>query len=146
MKKETVNVNWSDEDHVWIGGKQFVSLNRFQELQNDSSKELDNYIKKTEELTSENEALKFLLRDVLNESETDYVEPSDLIEIDIINDIVKQAIIHGADCGGSYDNNRENLTNAMNRWISLRKLHGKLIVQEVTCDDGWIVLKIVPTH
>ena len=45
-KKELVNalkekgrVEFSDDDHVWINGKQFISLKRFLELKNDMIKE-----------------------------------------------------------------------------------------------------------
>ena len=38
-------------------------------------------------------------------------------EIQLINDIIVNAIAHGADMGGSYEQNVKGLSEAMNRWI-----------------------------
>lgn len=52
----------SDDNHIWIDGKQFVSLKRFLELRNSESNEMQLLSDKVEELTSENDSLKKLLK------------------------------------------------------------------------------------
>lgn len=58
-----------DEDHIWIGGNQFISLNRFMTLKNDMNRELNGHIKRVKELTEENDALKVLLKNKLMKEE-----------------------------------------------------------------------------
>lgn len=41
-------------------------------------------------------------------------------EIDIVNNIIAQAIVHGADCGGSYESNKEGLEKAIFEWLEYR--------------------------
>ena len=38
-------------------------------------------------------------------------------EIELINNIIANAIIHGGDWGGPYDSNLENLVTAVNNWL-----------------------------
>jgi len=43
--------------------------------------------------------------------------------IEYINNIIEEAVMHGADNGGSYNNNEENLVNVMSafgRWYGLK--------------------------
>lgn len=57
MSEEMMKVNMhEDGEHLWIKGKQFVSLERFAEVKKCGAKEL----------TEENEALKVLLKKELN--------------------------------------------------------------------------------
>lgn len=53
-------VEFTDPDHVWIGGRQFISLERFMYLQKKDMIELQNYMDKIEQLTKENEAMRIL--------------------------------------------------------------------------------------
>ena len=46
-------------------------------------------------------------------------------EISLINKIIAESILHGADAGGSYDSNREWLFEAINDWIKEKGLEGK---------------------
>lgn len=62
-----MKVRFSGEDHVFIDNKQFVSLNRVSEIRTDINKELELLLLKNSELAKENEALRVLLRDKLNE-------------------------------------------------------------------------------
>lgn len=57
MKKEYVNVDFADEDHIWVKGRQYVSLKRLAEVKNESVQELRNYEAKVKEITEINEAL-----------------------------------------------------------------------------------------
>lgn len=43
-------------------------------------------------------------------------------EIQVINKIIREAIINGADYGGSYESNEENLINAINEWLKMKSL------------------------
>ena len=65
-EEKNIKVNFADEDHIWIDGNQFISLNRFLNVKKDSSKELRLLNEKNIELTKENEAMKVLLKNQLN--------------------------------------------------------------------------------
>ena len=69
-------------------------------------------------------------------------------EIEIINRIIVESIIHGADGGGSYDSNGGDLTAAINEWLTIKDLSSEYIVKrnvEVHHGYGlWIVPQIVP--
>lgn len=67
MKKGKIEVTYTDEDHIWIGGDQFISLNLFMELKHDMIKELNDHIQRVKELTDESNALKVLLKNHLND-------------------------------------------------------------------------------
>lgn len=64
-------------------------------------------------------------------------------EIEIINKIIREAIIHGADSGGSYEQNEEELTNVVIEWIKLKNLADRYIITKVDTGNGWIVHQIV---
>lgn len=55
-------VMFADDDHVWIDGKQFVSIKRFLESKNATIKETMVINERLEKITEENEALKVLLK------------------------------------------------------------------------------------
>ena len=42
------------------------------------------------------------------------------MEIYLINKIVREAVMHGADAGGSYDSNTEGLTKALQQYLNLK--------------------------
>lgn len=64
-------------------------------------------------------------------------------EIKLINKIIREAVIHGADAGGSYDSNEENLINAVYDWMDSKHLTDWYALKEVEFDDGWCVLQLV---
>lgn len=65
--EQTVKVRFhEDGEHLWIGGKQFVSLNRFLEVKKDQNKETKLLQEEVERLTKENDALKVLLTSSLH--------------------------------------------------------------------------------
>ncbi|MCR5543350.1 MAG: hypothetical protein K6F55_04300 [Eubacterium sp.] len=43
-------------------------------------------------------------------------------EIQLINDIIAMAIIHGGDLGGPYEINTEGLVSSINRWLEEKDL------------------------
>ena len=66
VAEEIKRVNFMDDgQHCWIDGKQWISLDRLYEIKHDNVKETRLLIKKVEELTEENKALKVLLKDKL---------------------------------------------------------------------------------
>lgn len=65
-EEKTLKVYFSDEDHLWIEGNQFVSLKRFSQAKKDVADEMRLLNDKNKELTKENEALKVLLKNQLN--------------------------------------------------------------------------------
>lgn len=66
-------------------------------------------------------------------------------EIKLINNIIAEAIIHGADSGGSYEQNEYNLITAINEWLIFKGLHHKYTVKEdIYVGGGWAVHQIVP--
>ena len=65
--EQTVKVRFhEDGEHLWIGSKQFVSLNRFLEVKKDQNKETKLLQEEVERLTKENDALKVLLTSSLH--------------------------------------------------------------------------------
>ena len=59
---KTMQVEIFNDDHIWIGGRQYVSLKRFAEARKDAAEEMQMMIDRNNELTEENEALKILLK------------------------------------------------------------------------------------
>ena len=59
----------NDEQHVYINGKQWVSLERFTQIRNEINAEIMLLGVKVKRLTEENEAYKVLLRDKLNQED-----------------------------------------------------------------------------
>lgn len=65
-------------------------------------------------------------------------------EIEIVNKIIREAIIHGADVGGSYESNEDNLILAVNEWLRLKGLSKEYrLEQDVDTGDGWHLHQIV---
>lgn len=65
-----------------------------------------------------------------------------IIEIALINQIIKEAIIHGADAGGSYEQNNEALTKAVNDWLEYKNISNDYKLTKVII-DGWNINQIV---
>lgn len=55
-------------------------------------------------------------------------------EIELINEIIANAIIHGGDSGGPYESNLESLVIAINNWLCEKGLKDKYHVIQ-TCYD-----------
>ncbi len=53
-------------------------------------------------------------------------------EIQLVNEIIANAIIHGADLGGTYDQNEKELTKAINNWIKAKGLENEYHVAQGT--------------
>lgn len=53
------------------------------------------------------------------------------MEISLINKIVREAVMHGADPGGSYDSNEEGLTKALQRYIDFKGVYDYYTVANV---------------
>lgn len=64
------------------------------------------------------------------------------IEIALVNQIIKEAIIHGADTGGSYNQNITALTKAVNEWLEYKNLTNDYKLQN-TVVDGWYICQIM---
>lgn len=54
-------------------------------------------------------------------------------EVDLINNILEQAVRHGADMGGSYDSNEQGLIMAIHNWLIYRRLYDRY---KVVCTDN----------
>lgn len=59
---KTMQIEIFNDDHIWVGGRQYVSLKRFAEARKDAAEEMQMLIDRNNELTEENEALKILLK------------------------------------------------------------------------------------
>lgn len=66
-KVKNMKVQIVDEDHIFVNNKQFISLKRFAEAKKDVANEVKLLADKNKELAEENEALKILLKNQLNE-------------------------------------------------------------------------------
>ena len=53
------------------------------------------------------------------------------MEIELINNIVCEAVMHGADAGGSYDSNSRGLTKALQRYLDFKGISDVFGVTEV---------------
>ena len=53
------------------------------------------------------------------------------METDLINQIVCEAVLHGADAGGSYDSNEKGLTQALQRYIDFKGISNDYTVENV---------------
>ena len=70
-------------------------------------------------------------------------------EVELVNKIIKESIIHGADWGGSYDTNEKNLIESIEEWIIFKELQHKYTIGKVRFDEPlkysyWIMYQIVP--
>jgi hypothetical protein len=64
---KTMQVEIFNDDHIWVGGRQYVSLKRFAEARKDAAEEMQMLIDRNDELMKENESLKVLLKERLME-------------------------------------------------------------------------------
>jgi len=64
-------------------------------------------------------------------------------EIQIVNKIIREAVIHGADAGGSYDQNEENLIDSIKSWLNLKGLNNEYTIDRIPVGDGWSVHQII---
>ena len=62
-------------------------------------------------------------------------------QIELINDIIFNAILHGADCGGSYDSNRDGLIASIEKWLNFNKIKGYAICRIER--EGWFIYQMV---
>lgn len=53
-------------------------------------------------------------------------------EIELVNKIIVEAVMHGADCGGSYDSNEEGLTEAITNWLKSKGIDNDCCVKYQT--------------
>lgn len=60
--KKTATIEIADEDHIWVDGNQFISLNRFYENRKEVADEMLLLNNKVKELTKKVEALKVLVK------------------------------------------------------------------------------------
>lgn len=65
MDYTKMKVNVADEDHMWIDGKQFISLKRFLENRKEIADEVLKLERRNRELEEENNALRVLLKEHL---------------------------------------------------------------------------------
>lgn len=68
------------------------------------------------------------------------------LEVELINDIIEQAVKHGGDPGGPHRQNSEDLIKAVNKLLQYIGLSDKYKVCDVSkesCFDGWSEIKIV---
>lgn len=64
-------------------------------------------------------------------------------EIDLINDILEQAVRHGADIGGSYESNENALLDAIYKYLMYRGLYDRYKVVYTDNDQDYCKLRIV---
>lgn len=63
---KNMKVEIMDEDHIFVDNKQFVSLKRLGNAIREISEDMNIVVDKNKELAEENEALKILLKNQLN--------------------------------------------------------------------------------
>lgn len=65
-------------------------------------------------------------------------------EVEFINEIIAESIKHGADLGGSYNNNLEGLIESVNNWLIYKNLIDKYeLVDDVYLGKGWYLPQII---
>ena len=67
-------------------------------------------------------------------------------EIEMINKIIVEAVMHGADSGGSYDSNEKNLIHTMIEWLKFKGLsHDQyMVVKNANVQTRYKTTLIVP--
>ena len=66
-------------------------------------------------------------------------------EIEMINRIIVEAVMHGADSGGSYDSNEKNLIGTMKEWLEFKGLSNRYIVEKnAEVETRYRTIMIVP--
>ena len=68
-------------------------------------------------------------------------------EIEIINKIIRESVIHGADSGGSYDQNEKKLLESINEWIEFKDVSEEYVAMYTKVDcrakGTWEIIQIV---
>lgn len=65
-------------------------------------------------------------------------------EIELVNRIIKEAIVHGGDDGGPYYINENGLKSSVTAWLEEKGLTEKYVLREVVTVDGYNgILQIV---
>ena len=64
---KNMKVKIIDDDHIYVDNRQFISLKRFDEARKEVAEEMKLAADKNKELAEENEALKVLLKNQLND-------------------------------------------------------------------------------
>lgn len=64
-------------------------------------------------------------------------------EIDLINNILEQAVRHGADIGGSYESNENGLLDAIHKWLVYRGLYDMYKIAYTDNAQDYCKLRIV---
>ncbi len=64
-------------------------------------------------------------------------------EVDLINDVLEQAVRHGADIGGSYESNEKGLLDAIYKWLIYRGLYDRYKVIYTDNAQDYCKLRIV---
>ena len=68
-------------------------------------------------------------------------------EIEIINKIIKESVIHGADSGGSYDQNEKRLLESINEWMEFKGISKEYTAMYIKIDCKtkgiWEIIQIV---
>lgn len=65
-------------------------------------------------------------------------------EIKIINKIIAEAVCHGADAGGSYNQNAHNLITAIDQWLIFKGWANRYTVEETIAENEWHTYQIIP--
>lgn len=70
-------------------------------------------------------------------------------EIKLVNRIIAEAVMHGADMGGSYDRNEQDLTEAITDWLKSKGVDNEYCVKEIDViknvgryNEYWRILQI----
>lgn len=58
-------------------------------------------------------------------------------EISLINKLIVNAELNGADTGGSYSNNEKKLVESMNEYLQFKNMQNKYEVKMTDIDDCW---------
>lgn len=64
-------------------------------------------------------------------------------QVELVNDIIFNAIMHGADPGGSYDCNKEGLYRSIENWLKANNLVGYTIDEVDIEHEGGTWLGVV---
>ena len=61
-------------------------------------------------------------------------------EIELINSVIREAIVHGSDNGGAYEINEDGLRESVSEWLEYHDLSEKYTLRKFS--DGWNVMKL----
>ena len=92
---KNMRVEIVDEDHIWVNNKQYISLKRFGEVKKDVTNEMKLIADKNKELAEENEALKVLLKNQLNNVVDDHSTET------LVNKMCAEESDHKWECCGA---------------------------------------------